>query len=184
MTAPSSVMGDKPQIWDVPVSHEQRFALFQLAFHKESTIEDGAAGKSFRRMARAFGLTTIRDAFKRQNGVPVKAITSTEMRLFKVTAENVDEVLKKLAKRKRSTGDEMVIGDLFDVLEEAQASGQREEWLAVPRFDEVEDVALFTLPDDKGSSDITCPSCGQHFDPFETKAAEPAKDEASASSGA
>lgn len=161
---------NKPQIFDVPVSHEQRFALFQLAFHREATVEDGAAGKSFRRMARAFGLTTIRDAFKRQGSVPVKAITSPEKRLFKVTAENIDEALK-LAKRKRSTGDEMVIGDLFDVLEEAQASGQREEWLAVPRFDEAEDAALFALPADKDASDITCPSCGQHFDPAETKGA-------------
>jgi hypothetical protein len=174
----------KPQIWDVPISHEQRFALFQLAFHREATVDDGAAGKSFRRMARAFGLSTIRDAFKRQGAVPIKAITSSETRLFKVTAENISEVLTKLAKRKRSTGDEMVIGDLFDVLEDAQTNGQREEWLAVPRFDEAEDAALFALPDDKGAADITCPSCGQHFDPAETKAAAPASADAETSTAA
>jgi hypothetical protein len=151
----------KPQIWDVPVSHEQRFALFNLAFHKDANIESAADGKSFRRMARAFGLTSIRDAFKQQGAVPIKATASGETRLFKVTAENVDEVLKKLAKRQRSAGAEMELGELFDLLEDVQTSGQREEWLTVPRFDEAEDAAFLALPDGQDAEDIRCPSCGQ-----------------------
>jgi hypothetical protein len=161
----------KSQIWDVPVSLEQRFALFNLAFHKDATIESAADGKSFRRMARAFGLTSIRDAFKRQGGVPIKATASGEKRLFKVTAENVDEVLKKLAKRQRSAGAEMELGELFDLLEDAQTSGQREEWLTVPRFDEEEDTVALKLPDGQESEDVRCPSCGQDFALAEGRAA-------------
>lgn len=169
-------MSDKPQIWDVPISHEERFQLFEAAF-KGTTVEDGPDGKKYRRMARAFGLASIRDAARKNEGaLSLVAINSPEQRLFKVTAENVEIVLTKVSKSKRSLGAEMVLGELFDRLEVAQANGKdpaddarREDWEKIPVFSAEEDAKLWSPPAAVGP--LTCPSCAQEFTLEEARAA-------------
>lgn len=172
------------QIWDVPISHEERFLLFGIAFPREgaSVIESGPDGKKFRRMARAFGLASIREtARKNDHKLATKPMGSTEQRLFKVTAENVEVVLEKLTKVKRTPGQEMDLGELFDRLDLAKANGEetadvarRAEWAKVPVFDLDEDATLWTPPGTPPDVTLTCPSCSQDFSVDEARAAHAA----------
>jgi hypothetical protein len=152
-----------PQIWDIPLTPSQRWALTQVAFDKAAPqITDAAAGKALRRALRAFGLMEVRDALRAHDGKvsPEYTIDTTPAR-HKITRDNLDCVLGwRNIPRHPST--ELDAGDVFDLLEEIKADPS---WSYIGP-----DVPPFTSDAEKWKPpavdpfSITCPSCSQQFD--------------------
>lgn len=157
-----------PQIWDIPLTPAQRWALVQLAFHQQAPqIADAAAGKKLRRALRAFGMMPIRDALRTHGKVNADLTTSGRPALHKITAENLECVLG-WSVVPRHTSIELDAGEVFDLLEQLRA----DPWNvptpvapngAPPSFETItEDWA--PPPELEEPFTMTCPSCKQQFD--------------------
>lgn len=160
-----------PQIWDIPLTPAQRWALLQLAFHTDAPkVTDAAAGKKLRRALRAFGLMEIRATLQKHEKVSAKTSTSSTAALFKVTAENLECVLGWAAVS-RTTAVELDAGEVFDLLEEIKKhpADYNAGLSEAPAFDAAaEDWAP---PAELEAADaVTCPSCGQKFELSEAAA--------------
>jgi len=160
-----------PQIWDVPVTPSQRWALVQIAFHNEAPqIKDAAAGKALRRALRAFGLMDIRDVLRAHEGKASSEYSAdTTPALHKITSENLECVLG-WRNVPRHTAIELDAGELFDLLEEIK---QNPGWLwagSAAAASWGRELAPFVSDADKWKPPeavpfaITCPSCRQTFD--------------------
>jgi hypothetical protein len=163
-------MADAPQVFDVPLSPTQRFVLFNLAFGRNAPeVKDAAAGKSFRRAVRAFGLMPVREAMTKHNRVSVAVANRKEPALHKITIENIGVALEKWATMPRHTSWELEVGELFDMLEEIKAAPAAYATPSgMPVYVE-EDWA--PAPDPEPEGPLTCPSCRQTFDFSEAKVA-------------
>lgn len=164
-------MADDPQIWDVPLTPAQRWALVQVALDKSApAIADAAAGKALRRALRAFGLMEIREVLRAHDGkASAEYSAETTPRLHKITRENLDCVLgwRNVA---RHPAIELDAGDVFDLLEEIKANPK---WLwegsaAAASWGGPLDAYVWDAekwkPAEADPPAITCPSCGQTFD--------------------
>ncbi len=126
------------QSWRVPLSPAQRLQLWTLANTKrrgEEVIKDGQAGRRVRRFMRAFGLMPI-DAAIRDNSGSVRTSLASDTKtraLFEVTAENLEECLR-LQRVQRETAAEVLLGDLWDLLEDCK-SGKPYATPAVALYD-------------------------------------------------
>lgn len=107
------------QVWQIPVTPAQRWVLLNLAHDPGQKLE-GQRGRVFRRFMRAFRLETIRDALHAHNKVAAEMVSSRTAVLFELTAENVDYALG-LLDVKRAPADEMTMGPLWDLLEDAKS---------------------------------------------------------------
>jgi hypothetical protein len=159
-------MPDVPQIWDVPLTPAQRWALVQLAFHSDAPkVTDAAGGKKLRRALRALGLMAIRDALRAHDKISTALAQSSTRWLHKITAENLECVLG-WASVPRHTSIEIDVGEVFDLFEAIKAdptylSGQPGA-APIPAFDP--DAEDWKPPADPEPFTITCPSCRQQFD--------------------
>jgi len=121
------------QSWKVPVTPAQRWALFNLA-HTKSVNVKGQEGRVLRRFMRAFGLTELRAVLITEQIVNSELMRDdTTPSLFSLTAENRDYALKLDKEVERHTSSEMLLGDLFDKLEQLRADWKAPE--GVPDFD-------------------------------------------------
>ena len=108
------------QTWRIPVSPAQRMVLLHLALHDGQKMQ-GQQGRVFRRCMRAFALDRLRDALvAHQNRYDARIHAATTPALFEITAESLEYALK-LAEVEHGPIDEMVVGPLFDALEDAKA---------------------------------------------------------------
>ena len=153
-----------PQIWDIPLTPAQRWALVTLAFHNQAPqITDAAAGKKLRRALRAFGLMPIREAlFKHAGKASAELAGSGEPALHKITAENLECVLGwSVVPRHASI--ELDAGEVFDLLEQLRADPSGYAPPAAPSFETItEDWS--PPPELEDPFTMTCPSCKQQFD--------------------
>lgn len=152
-----------PQIWDIPLTPAQRWALVQLPFAKQSapTIVDAAAGKALRRALRAFGLMEIRDTLRAHNEVSAEYSTDPTVAMHRITAENLECVLG-WSNVPRLPAVELDAGEVFDVLEQLKADpAWKYSGPIAPAF--VSDAGQWTPPTVDPFS-MTCPSCRQQFD--------------------
>jgi hypothetical protein len=152
-----------PQIWDIPLTPGQRWALLQLAFHQDAPkVADAAAGKKLRRALRAFGLMEIRDAMRANDSkISDEMAQSSTPALHKITAENLDCV-RGWATVPRHTAIEIDAGEVFDLLEMIQQAPADYVAPTAPRFDPV--AENWAPPPEPEPFSITCPSCRQKFD--------------------
>ncbi len=160
------------QIWDIPLTPAQRWALVQLAFHAHAPqISDAAGGKKVRRALRAFGLMEIRDTLKEH-----EKVSSVQAALHKITAENLECVLG-WAVVPRQTAIEVDVGEVFDLLETIKAGpGSYEAPAGVPTFDAgAEKWAPPRELEQVSGQQITCPSCKQLVDLSELTSREVAR---------
>lgn len=126
---------DDVQIWNVPLSPAQRWVLHELAFSRDAKIPNGQEGRRFRRFMRAFGLATISASVRKHNGVvPMRMVSDEAPRRHTITAENLDYALEVLA-RPKEPRHEMLVGELFDLLEDIKAGRPFELPADLPAFD-------------------------------------------------
>lgn len=152
-----------PQIWDIPLTPAQRWALVQLAFAKEAPqISDHSAGKKLRRALRAFGLLVIRDALRaNENQISEEQTASSTPRLHKITAENLECVLG-WSTVPRHTSIEMDAGEVFDLLEGIKLAPAEYGSPALEVFDPAAED--WKPPADPDPFLVNCPICKQRFD--------------------
>jgi hypothetical protein len=110
------------QLHTIPITHAQRWVLLNLS-HAESEKVKGQESKAYRRFMRACGLTKIRETLRKHRdvGVNVAMVNSDEARIFELTEETIEYALKIADKVDRKPSDDDVVGDLFDLLEDAKA---------------------------------------------------------------
>ncbi|HZE50665.1 MAG TPA: hypothetical protein VE074_13940 [Jatrophihabitantaceae bacterium] len=150
-----------PQIWDVPITPAQRWALLQLAFSNDAPkVTDAAGGKKLRRALRAFALMTIRDALRaHDNKLSTAQAESSAPALHKITAENLECALGWAAVP-RHPAIEIDAGEIFDLLEGIKTTPTYTPPDGVPVFvGSSEDWA----PPESDPLEVTCPSCQQKF---------------------
>lgn len=184
------VMGDTPQIWDIPVTPSQRLNLLSLFFPMQPNMQgqmaetpttDRAEGKRMRRAVRAFGVDVIREMARKHEGrVSTERANCRDPMLHKITAENIDFMLDKIAKVPATPSAELDIGPLFDLLEVVKASKDVPEYDTIPYCVGLttETMPVFgDAPDDwtpppieADPDEIKCPSCGQSFTEAELEA--------------
>ncbi len=109
------------QVWAVAVTPAQRLILLNLSHHEGQKLQ-GQRARFFRRFMRAFGIDTISAAaaLHPKGQVSVALATSTVPALHTLTVENVDYALG-LVEVERHPMAEMVIGPLFDTLDDLKA---------------------------------------------------------------
>ncbi len=125
------------QTWKIPVSPAQRFVLLQLSFDKGQKLQ-GQQGRAFRRFVRAFKLDRLRDVLAENENRYNPALHSAHApALLEITAESLEYALK-LVEVARGPVEEMVVGPLFDLLEDAKAE-RAVDVEGVPEYDEALD---------------------------------------------
>lgn len=121
----------------IPLSPAQRFVLLQLSFDKGQRLQ-GQQGRAFRRFVRAFKLDRIRDVLAAHDNRYNPAIHNAHApALVEITADNLDYAIK-LVDVERGPVEEMVVGPLFDLLEDARAD-RAIAIDGVPEFDPASD---------------------------------------------
>lgn len=122
------------QTWKIPVTPAQRFVLLQLCFSNGQKLQ-GQQGRVFRRFMRAFKVDSIRDVLAENDNRYDSAIHRADApALLEITAESVDYALK-LVDVEHTPVDEMVVGPLFDLLEDAKAGREVAVPEGCPDFD-------------------------------------------------
>lgn len=166
-----------PQVWSVPVTNRQRLVLHELAFSGEvgpdgrpqpkRRIIDAKAGRVFRRMMRALGLDVINQVGTAHGGrLNRKAIDDPTPRLHEITAENLEEILEVL-RIDRSPTDELVVGELGDLLEELRSSGAE--------YSPPEGLEYYTkdadrwTPASEPEEPLVCAKCGAPYEELPAK---------------
>lgn len=157
-----------PQIWDVPLTPAQRWALVQLAFHELAPkVSDAAAGKKLRRALRAFGLMEIRDALRAHDGkISSDMSQAAAPALHKITAENLECVLG-WATVPRHTSIEIDAGEVFDLLEGIKNDPSAYQPPDIPQVFDPASENWAPPADPEPPPALTCPSCKQQFDASE-----------------
>jgi hypothetical protein len=145
-------MPDSTQGWRVPVSGEERWLLFRLIFSQDERgvprvmVSSHEESKAFRQMLRAFGIPPIREAAKRsevrnRNAVHPARLINDEPdgpmfgppAAHNLMINDVAFVLSKVACLPRAAMNDVVVGDLFERLEQAQRADDP-AWADVPDY--------------------------------------------------
>lgn len=112
------------QLKPLLVTPEQRWTLYNLSLSSERKVkgaEAGQAGRRERRFARALGLDLIRQALRDSDDhVSTERIRERTPALFRVTDEIIDH-LAKLAEVGRHPQVDLVLGELFDQVDDHKA---------------------------------------------------------------
>lgn len=134
------------QVWTVAVTPAQRLMLLNLS-HAEGQKLKGQRGRAFRRFMRALGIDAIAAAADEnpKGQVDAKLARSRKPARHTVTAENVDYALD-LLEVERTPGIEMVIGPLFDALDDLKAGRPVEVNADVTDYDPASEDWVYTPP--------------------------------------
>lgn len=143
------------QVWTVAVTPAQRLILLNLS-HAEGQKLQGQRARSFRRFMRAFGVDAISAAASKhpRGQVSGKLATSTTPALHTITAENADYALG-LGDVERHPLAEVVIGPLFDALDDLKAGRECAAPEGAPAYDPAsEDWTATTPPPEPAELDV------------------------------
>ena len=184
---PATVAPAAPaETWRIPISPAQRWVLFNVS-HSDGEKVQGQAGRVFRRWARAFGLDTIGEIVREHGGVASILARDDKPRLHTVTIENIEQALK-VGEISHTPGQEMVMGELLDLVEDLKRTRAYEPAEGIPAFDAAcedwtpakkdpveaaaEKIAEFVR--DKGAADLADAITRGDWDTEEDEAQRPA----------
>jgi hypothetical protein len=119
--------------WKIPVTPAQRWVLFNMS-HADGEKVQGQAGRVLRRFMRAFGIVAISETAQQHNGVVATMVRDTKPRLHTVTIENVESAVK-LQDIAHTPAQEMVVGELLDLLEDLKRTKEYTPPEGIPDYD-------------------------------------------------
>lgn len=126
-------MSKDTQVWRIPVTPAQRWALFNLS-HNEANKVQGQESRKLRRFLAAFKIDVIRDALaKNDQRVSTQQTQNRAPAMVTITLENRDYALHIDATVARSASADAELGDLWDALD-ATKDGSYVEPTDIPDY--------------------------------------------------